>query len=91
MKVNINLEITAKETRELLGLPNIQPLNDDILQSIRNNIQHGMFSFESFNQLFKPLLPAQFQSIEILQKFWEAVMKETVTKFSDKDNQSEFN
>ena len=75
MKVNVSVEATAQEMREFLGLPNIQPLHDDMMQTIRDNVKRGSINFESFNQFFKPLLPTQFHSMEIVQKFWEAVAK----------------
>ena len=31
MKANINVEAIAQEMREFLGLPNVQPLHDDVL------------------------------------------------------------
>ena len=42
MKVNVSVEATAQEMREFLGLPNIQPLHDDILQTVRDNMQRGV-------------------------------------------------
>ena len=75
MKVNVSVEATAQEMREFLGLPNIQPLHDDVLQTLRDNVQRGVISFDSFNQFFKPLLPTQFHSMEMVQKFWEAIAK----------------
>jgi hypothetical protein len=49
MKVNVSVEATAQEMREFLGLPNIQPLHDDILQTMRDNVQRGVISFDAFN------------------------------------------
>ncbi len=74
MKVNVSVEATAQEMREFLGLPNIQPLHDDILQTVRDNMQRGVINFDSLG-LLKPLLPTQFHSMEMVQKFWEAVAK----------------
>ncbi len=75
MKINASVEATAQEIREFLGLPNIQPLQDDVLKTLRDNVQRGTISFDSLNQLLKPLLPAQLHSIDLVQKFWEAVAK----------------
>ena len=75
MKVNVSVEATAQEMREFLGLPNMQPLHDDVLQSLRDNVKRGSINLESFNQFFKPLLPVQLHSMEMVQKFWEAVAK----------------
>ncbi len=74
MKVNVSVEATAQEMREFLGLPNIQPLHDDLLQALRDNVQRGVVNFDALG-LFKPLLPTQFHSMEMVQKFWEAVAK----------------
>ena len=35
MKVNVSVEATAQEMREFLGLPNVQPLHDDMMQALR--------------------------------------------------------
>ncbi len=74
MKVNVSVEATAQEMREFLGLPNVQPLHDDILQAVRDNMQRGAINFDALG-LLKPLLPTQLHSMEIMQKFWEAVAK----------------
>jgi hypothetical protein len=74
MKVNVSVEATAQEMREFLGLPNVQPLHDDLLQVVRDNMQRGAVNFDALN-LLKPLLPAPFTSMDMVQKFWEAVAK----------------
>ncbi len=74
MKVNVSVEATAQEMREFLGLPNVQPLHDDILQAMRDNIQRGAVNFDALG-LLRPLMPTQFNSMEMVQKFWEAVAK----------------
>jgi hypothetical protein len=74
MKVNVSVEATAQEMREFLGLPNVQPLHDDMMQALRDNVQRGVINFDALG-LMKPLLPAQFSSMEMVQKFWEAVAK----------------
>ncbi|HRD49178.1 MAG: hypothetical protein JNK95_13875 [Candidatus Competibacter sp.] len=74
MKVNVSVEATAQEMREFLGLPNVQPLHDDILKTMRDSVQRGVINLDALN-MFKPLLPAQFHSMEMVQKFWEAFAK----------------
>jgi hypothetical protein len=72
MKINISIDATAEEMREFLGLPNIRPLQEDMLDAIRKNMQQGAAGFDPLT-LMKPLFPAQMQSMEMLQKtFWDA-------------------
>ncbi|HOB62518.1 MAG TPA: hypothetical protein PKI41_10410 [Candidatus Competibacteraceae bacterium] len=82
MKVNVSVEATAQEMREFLGLPNVQPLHDDVMQALRDNIQRGVVNFDALG-LIKPLLPAQFHSMEMVQKFWEAVAKASAAPLKD--------
>ena len=78
MKITVNLETTAQEMREFLGLPNVQPLQQEMLQTIRNNMEKGVSNFDAL-KLMQPLLPAQMQSMEMLQKaFWDAFAKASV-------------
>lgn len=75
MKVNISIEATAQEMREFLGLPNVQPLQDEMLAMIRDNVHKGVSGFDPLT-LMKPLLPTQVQSIETFQQaFWDAFAK----------------
>ncbi len=84
MKVDISVEATAQEMREFLGLPNIRPLQEEILQVISDNMRKGVTGFDAMS-LMKPMLPAQFHSMEMLQKtFWDAF-----SKASSNTNESE--
>lgn len=75
MKITIDVEATPQEMREFFGLPNLAPLQDDIVNAIRNNMNQGAAGFDPLT-LMKPLFPAQMQSMEMLQKsFWDAFSK----------------
>lgn len=72
MKINVSIDATAQEAREFLGLPDVKPLQDEMLETIRNNMQQGASGFDPLS-LLKPLFPGQLQSMEMLQKaFWDA-------------------
>ena len=75
MKITIDIEATAEEMREFFGLPNVQPLQEDILNTVRENMKKGVTGFDAFT-LMKPMLPQQIQSMESIQKaFWDAFAK----------------
>lgn len=75
MKITVDIEATAQEMREFLGLPNVQPLQDEVMSTIRENMKKGVTGFDAMTMM-KPLMPAQMQSMETLQKaFWDAFTK----------------
>ncbi len=82
MKVNVSVEATAQEMREFLGLPNVQPLQEEMLQALRDNIKRGVVNFDALG-LLKPMFPTQFHSMEMVQKFWEAVAKASASANKD--------
>lgn len=75
MKIDVSIEATPQEMREFLGLPNLQPLQEEMLQTIRDNMRKEVTGFDPLS-LMKPMLPAQLHSMEVLQKaFWDAFTK----------------
>lgn len=73
MKVTIELDATPKEYREFLGLPDVQPLQEEILKEISGRMQQGMAGFDPVS-LLRPLLPENLKSLEMWQKaFWNAL------------------
>jgi hypothetical protein len=80
MKITIDIEATAQEMREFFGLPNVQSLQDDIIQGIRENMKKGAIGFDALS-LMKPLFPAHMQAMEMMQKaFWDALSVDKAIK-----------
>ena len=72
MKFNATVEATAQEMREFLGLPNIKPMQDEMLESMRTSMEESRANLDPMG-LMKPMFPAQLQTLEMLQRgFWEA-------------------
>lgn len=75
MKIKLDIEATPAELRTFFGLPNIEPLQDELVERIRKNMEAGMKGFDAVS-LMKPLLPAHLQSVESFQKlFWDSLTK----------------
>lgn len=75
MKINIIIETTAQEMRDFLGLPDVQPLQDEMMRVIRDNMQKGVAGFDVLS-LMRPLLPVPLPAMEALQKtFWDNLVQ----------------
>ena len=73
MKIKLDIEANAQEMRDFLGLPDVKPLQQEMLENIRENMHKGVAGFDPLT-LMKPVLPAQMQSLEALQKaFWNSL------------------
>lgn len=77
MKVTIEIDATPQEMRTMLGLPDIEPMQQEIMENIRDKTMAAIDANDP-TQLMKLFMPTtdQFKSMETLQtSFWEAVGK----------------
>ncbi len=72
MKITVEIDATPQEVREFFGLPDVQPLQNEILQKLQQEMANGTTGLDAIS-LMKPILPAHMQSLEAMQSaFWNA-------------------
>ena len=74
MKATIKIDATPKEMRALLGLPDVEELQQEMIEKLRVKALAGIDA-NSPAELMKLVLPTadQFKSMETLQaSFWQA-------------------
>jgi hypothetical protein len=70
MKVTVNVECTPEEARIFMGLPDVQPMQQAILQDLQGRMQNGLDAL-SPEAMMTNWLPTGLQNAEQLQKmFW---------------------
>lgn len=70
MNISIDIDCTPEEARTFLGLPDVRPMQDVMLQEVQNRMMANLQAMEP-ETLFKTWLPAQVQGLEQMQKmFW---------------------
>jgi hypothetical protein len=90
MKIHFDLEATPQELRSFFGLPNLEPLQNEILDTIRQNMSAGMEGFDPAS-IMKPFLPEHLQGLSALQNsLWQAMLGQSQTH-SDLERSEEKN
>lgn len=77
MKATIEIDATPQEMRELLGLPEVQSLQQEAMEKIRDKLLAGIESNDmtELMKLYMPM-PEQMSAMEGVQKtMWDAMMK----------------
>ena len=77
MKVTVEIDATPQEMRTMLGLPDIEPMQQEIIEKIREKTLAAIETNDP-TQLMKLFMPTneQFKTMESLQmSFWEAMAK----------------
>lgn len=83
MQITVNVEITPEEMRTLMGWPDVQRIQDEALDKIREKMDAGAEGYDPLS-LIQPLFAQSASSMEGLQKLMASMM----TGFSQKGSGS---
>lgn len=70
MKITINVDCTPEEARSFMGLPDVAPFQNAMLDQMKERIQKAAAAMEP-EAMLKTLFPLQSEGMAELQKaFW---------------------
>ena len=69
MKITVNVDCTPEEARRFLGLPDVQPLQDAVMQQMQERVMSSLNAMEP-ETLLKTWAPMGLQNLEQIQKFF---------------------
>ena len=73
MKIDITMESTPAELREFLGLPEVQSLQAEMIEKIREQMQAGVEGFDPAS-IMRPFIAPDLQGMEAMQRaFWDGL------------------
>lgn len=73
MKVRIDLEVSPSELREFFGLPEVKPLQDEMLARLRERVEAGSEGLDAV-AMMRPFLTPNLETADAMQKaFWNAL------------------
>ncbi len=85
MKFKFDIECTPEEARAFVGLPNIAPMQERMMQELEGKMQDNIRSLTP-EEMVKTWMPATVQGIGEMQKmFWSQMGVNTDSKDSKKD------
>ncbi len=63
MKVTVNIDCTPMEAREFMGLPNVQPMQDNVMKELEKQMLENIaqMSPEAMMKNWMSFAPEQFQ------------------------------
>ena len=72
MKIRVEVELTPEEARAFFGLPDVRPLQEDMMAKVREGLQSGTTGMDAM-KLMAPFLAPNVQAMESLQRaMWNA-------------------
>ena len=73
MNVRIDIDMTPEELRSLMGLPDVQPFHDELMEKLREQLRAGAEGYDPL-ALFQPYMNSAVNSMEMFQRFVGGVM-----------------
>ncbi|MCP5153509.1 MAG: hypothetical protein H6983_05050 [Ectothiorhodospiraceae bacterium] len=72
MKIDIELDVTPEELRTFLGLPDVKPIQDEMLAALRERLLAGSEDLDPV-RMMQPFLTPNVGAMEAMQRaFWQA-------------------
>ncbi len=73
MKINVTMETSPAELREFLGLPEVQSLQAEMIERVREQMKAGAEGFDPAS-LMRPFIAPDLQGMEAMQRaFWNGL------------------
>ena len=73
MKIKLDIDCTAEEARRFLGLPDVQPMQEALLQEVQERISANIKAMDA-RAMIDAWMPAAVKGFEQLQQFLMARM-----------------
>ena len=84
MQIKITVDATPEEVRRFFGLPDVAPLQKDVMKQIKEKMKAGEAGFDPLT-LMQPYLAPNVSNMEAIQKaFWESFTHASDEKSSKK-------
>jgi hypothetical protein len=71
MKIHIDLDITPTEVRKLMGWPDLEAFQQQLLDDIRVRMREGAEGYDPL-KLFQPYLASSLAGMDMMQKLFAA-------------------
>jgi len=69
MKITMNVECTPEEARAFLGLPDVKPMQEEMLKEVQKRLSASLKAMDP-ETIVKTWLPATLQGYEQLQEMF---------------------
>lgn len=76
MRFTVNAECTPEEARTFLGLPDVKPMQEEVMQIMQDKIKQNMDRMDP-EQVWKMWMPSVNQGVEQFNSFFKSIMTGT--------------
>jgi hypothetical protein len=75
MNIKIDLDVTPEEMRKLMGLPDVEGFQNQMLDDIRERMQRGVEGYDPM-AFFEPYMRGSLAGMDWMQRLFNAGMRQ---------------
>lgn len=83
MNIKIDIDVTPDEMRKLMGLPDVETFQNQLMEDIRERINQGVDGYDPL-KLFQPYLTSSLAGMDMMQRLLTAGFSGASGKAGDK-------
>lgn len=73
MKINVEFDMTPEEFRKVMGLPDVQEFQSEVMKVMMEKMLSGEEGYDAMT-LFKPMMTESMKSVDKVQKIFVDLM-----------------
>ena len=73
MKINLEFDITPEEFRRVMGLPDVQEFQSEVMKGMMDKMMSGEEGYDAMS-LFKPMMSESMKSVDQVQQTFMNLM-----------------
>ena len=86
MKVTIDFDMTPEEARKMMGLPDVAPLQEAMMEKMKTQMEEYFASFSDPELAFSKLMPLGIQTMETYQNFFKEMANASMSNSNGADS-----
>ena len=86
MKINVDIDLTPEEARTMLGLPDMQPMQESVMKRLEEKMLESLDEMSQPDYLFKRFFPVGMQGMEDFSRMTQEVMSKTMASKTEDDS-----
>jgi hypothetical protein len=77
MKVTVEMDLTPQEARQLIGLPDLEPMQAALIEKVQSKMEATIDDMNDPQALMENFFPVGLQAMEKFQGFFSSFAKKT--------------
>ncbi len=86
MKVTVDMDMSPEEARKLMGLPDLEPLQNAMMEKIQQQMEEYFADISDPETMFNKFMPMSINAMEQYTNFYNGLAQAAYGKAKDEKN-----